>query len=161
MNKKEIKDYLVAFSEAIGVKVQDKKEYIFSSDFGNIKVSFRLEGGLPSVFTRLLSNEYGFNIFKDFAAYGYNSNTGKNNYYGEGEIYSFLHTILITHNIVKSKDAMSAKIEQSMFDKTGKNKMFDLSIYKGGVLDDCVVCISYMEATQTALNLKAEVLRTA
>ena len=162
LSKKEIKELLKQFESGTGLKIQDKKEYVLSSKFGDIKVTFDLDSNLPTIYTKLVSFKYGvFDAFKEFAAFGYNSNTGKNNYHGLDAIYNFLNMIVVSHDITKSKDAMTAKISQSMFDKTGVNKRYDISIYKGGVLDDSVTCISYMEATQTAINLDATVLRSA
>lgn len=162
MKKEDIEKFLKEFKDVTGLKSQDKKEYVLSSKFGDIKVTFDLGSSVPTVFTKLVSFDYGvFDAFKKFAAFGYNSNTGKNNYHGIDAIYHFLYTVVVSHDLLKSEDAITSKIKQSMFDKTGKNKRYDISIFKGGVIFDAVACISYMEASQTSINLKATMLKTA
>lgn len=151
MNKKEIKEYENTFKEMTGLKVINGKEYILSSKFGDIKVRLDLKG--DSVFTKLLNPK------KEYGSFGFNPFSGKRNYHTKDAIYHFLYSDVVTSDILKSDTAMTAIIEQSIYDKTGKNKMYDISIFKGDEMIESVTCINYMEATRTARNLSATLLQ--
>lgn len=157
MTKKEISSYLKEFEAVTGLRVVDGCSYVLSSNNGDLKVTFRLADDLPAVFTCLITQKSDFDLFREFEPLGYNPNSGKQNYYNDA-IYDFLQQHVVSFDIKKSDTAITAKIAQSMFDKTGVNKMYDLHLFKGGEDLDSSICIDYMEARLTAINFKATLI---
>ena len=152
MTKKQIEEYLEEFYKGTGLKVSNNNEHVLSSKYGDIKVTFRLDGKLPTVFTKLIGASGLFNQFEEFKPFGYNSNTGKNSYFGD-DVYHFLHSVIVTADLLKSDSAITARITRSMFAKSPENKQVDIAIYKGSEMIESVICIGYMEALKTSLNL--------
>lgn len=148
MDKKDIKAYLKEFEGATGLKAIDENDYVLSSSFGDIKVTFDLKDNV--VFTKLLNPK------EEFRDFGFNPYSGKRNYIGN--VYDFLYVDIVTADIKKSETAITAKVRMSIFDKMGENKMYDISIFKGDEIIESVTCISYTECMQTGINFNATML---
>ena len=150
MNKKKAKNFLEDFEKATGVKAVDARDYVLSSKFGDIKVTMSLKE--DTVFTKLLHPKM------EHEKFGFNPYSGKRNYHTEYDVHYFLDRDVVTGDIKKSDTAITAVIKKSMYDSTGENKMYDIAIYTGDEMTDSIICIDYMECTQTARNLGVTIL---
>ena len=117
LTNKEIKGYLKAFEENTEVKVEDDKEYLLNSNLGYISVTFDLSG-YPSIFTRLVSDKSGFDMFKGFEDFGFNPNTGKNNFFSSSQIEDFIYRLTVSFDIKAQdkKELISYGIGYSLVD---------------------------------------------